>query len=169
MCVFISERMFVLNKAFVFSLCCGTKEEALDVPVIVEVIFHSWVAYYGWQWVPVHNCSLDKSQLSNLLWHINPGRRSVSVCAGAQYLQSQLFCVHQGALETTDPLELLQHSRGWYFVHEGLCAREAAPVSDTKHPLLCSPSFPFTAVPQVTSLEFIIPGEQKILPKAVSH
>lgn len=157
MCVCISEGIFLLRKAdFFFSLCCGIKEEALDVPAILEVIFHPWIAWYGWQWVSVHNYSLGKSQPSNFLWHINPSWRSISVCAGAQHLQNQLLCVHQGALETTGPLELLQHSQDWYFVAEDLCAHEA--VSESKHPVLQSIISIFSNV-RAMCLEFIIQGE----------
>lgn len=136
------------RKQIFFSLCCGIKEQALDVPAILGVIFHPWIAWYGWQWVPVHNCSLGKTQPSNILWHINPGRRRGSVSAGAQYVQSHLLCVHQGALESTDPLEFLWPRQGWYFVGEALCAHEAAPHKMTPNTLHCRPSSPFTAVPK---------------------
>lgn len=155
-CVSALLRECLYSRKIFFSLCCGIKEQALDVPAILEVIFHPRIAWYAWQWFPAPNWFWGKSQPSNLVWHINPGRRSGSVCAGAEYLQSQLLCVHQGALETTDPLELLQRSQGWYFVGEALCAREAAAVSDTKHPLLQSIISIYSSAP---SHEFRINGE----------
>lgn len=154
-CVCISEGMFVLKKAdFFSSLCCGTKEEALGVPAILEVIFHPWIVWYGWQWVPVHNCSLDKSQPSNFLTH-KSRRRCVSVCAEAQYLQSQLLCVsikeHWRPQILWSCFSITKAGILWVKLRLYLWV--------TPNTLACSPSSPFTAVPQVTCLEFIIQGK----------
>lgn len=117
-CVCISEGMFVLKKADFFSA------------FVVGPRKRHWVFQLFWKWsfIPGLYGMADNESLfitalwtnhsPQIFWHINRGRRDVflsvqklSICRA-----SFCVCVHQGALETTDPLELLQHNQGWYFV-----------------------------------------------------